>query len=314
MVSSKHHVSVLLDEVIDLMPVVDNGIYVDCTLGMGGHTKALLNKIPKSAQVICFDKDSFAIDNFKTYLNQHKIQNVMLIHDDFKNLKQHLLDLKIDRVNGIMFDLGVSSPQLDNADRGFSYHLDAPLDMRMNQAQELSAFTVVNTYPLEKLITIFKRYGESPYAVKVAQAIIKAREIKPIATTLELVDVIKNALPAKELHKNKHPAKVFFQAIRIEVNQELDNLANTILDASSVLNSEGVLSVISFHSLEDKIVKECFKKLTTSNIPSYVPTTSNDIEFKYLLKQTPKDTELENNIRARSAKVRVIQRKESHEK
>ncbi len=312
MASSKIHQSVLLDEII--MPVVSHGVYVDCTLGMGGHTKALLKKVPHDATVVCFDKDAFAIDNFKAYQKQHQIKNVILVHDDFKNLKQRLLDLDIKHVNGFIFDLGVSSPQLDNADRGFSYHLDAPLDMRMDQSQTLSAATVVNTYPLEKLTDIFKRYGESHFAYQVAQAIVKARDKSSINTTWQLVDVIKSALPAKELHKNKHPAKVFFQAIRIEVNQELEHLTQALNDASSFLTEEGVLSVISFHSLEDKIVKECFKKLTTSNIPSYVPTAIDDVLFKYVLKQTPKAEELEQNVRARSAKVRVIKRKGSYEK
>lgn len=296
------------------MPLVENGTYVDCTLGMGGHTKALIKKVPASANIICFDKDSFAIDNFKTYLNKHQIKNVILIHDDFKHLKKHLLELNKTAVNGIIFDLGVSSPQLDNAERGFSYHHDAWLDMRMDQNQTLSAHVVINTYSLEKLSYIFKKYGQSPFAYKVAQAVVKARIKEPINTTFELVEIIKATLPKKELHKNKHPAKVFFQALRIEVNQELDNLDNTLYDASQLLEKEGVLSVISFHSLEDKIVKECFNKLTTSNIPSYLPTTKSSVLFQYLLKQTPSVQELENNHRSRSAKVRVIQRKESHEK
>ncbi len=314
MSTSNYHQSVLLNETIDLVPKKDNATYVDCTLGMGGHTKTLLRTLTSPCTLIGFDKDTFAIDNFKNQLDEFGEHRIILLHDDFKNLKEALSKLGINAVDGIIFDLGVSSPQLDNPERGFSYHHDAMLDMRMNCNQEKSALTVVNEYSCEALSKIFKEYGESRYATVVAQAICRAREIQPINTTLQLVDVIKKALPVKELYQDKHPAKVFFQAIRIEVNQELETLACALKDAANLLKEGGRLLVISFHSLEDKIVKQVFKELTTSKIPSYIPTASDDVLFKYVAKIQPSAAELQNNGRARSAKLRVIERKVKDEK
>ncbi len=310
MSTSNYHQSVLLQETIDLVPHHPGGVYVDCTLGMGGHTKRLLDQLPAGATLIAFDKDMFAIDNFQSVVARYPQHSIILYHDDFQNMPSRLNTLGISAVDGIIFDLGVSSPQLDNAERGFSYHQDAPLDMRMDSSQSKSAYTVVNEYPCEELTRIFKIYGESRYAAAVAQAICQSRVVQPIRTTMELVEIIKKALPVRVLHQDKHPAKVFFQAIRIEVNQELETLANTLKSAANLLKVGGRLLVISFHSLEDRIVKQVFQELTTSKIPAYLPTAGNDVQFQYVAKLQPSVTELQNNGRARSAKLRVIERKE----
>lgn len=304
-----YHYSVMLNETIENIPIVEEGIYVDCTLGMGGHSKLILEKISKNSKLICFDKDLFAINNFKIYLQDNKIENVILVHDDFKNLKSRIKELNIKNVNAFIFDLGVSSPQLDNAERGFSYHTDGPLDMRMDSTQLISAKNIINEYPFEKLFEIFKNFSESKFSYQVAKKIIKEREIKEITSTLQLVEIIKSSLPNKELNKKKHPAKVFFQAIRIEVNQELSNLDKSILDASDLLTLTGVISIITFHSLEDKIIKNTFKKLTESKIPSYLPIKESDINFKLLSKASkPSIKELDENRRSKSAKLRIIRK------
>ncbi len=314
MTSSNYHYSVLIEEILNKFPIIENGVYVDCTLGMGGYSKRILNLIPKTATLICFDKDEFAINNFKKYLNENNIKNVILINDDFVNLKSHLNKLEIDKIDWIVYDLGVSSPQIDNPERGFSYKNNGPLDMRMDTKQSIRASDVINSYPFEKIVDIFKKYGESKYSYNVAKKIVEERQKKHFETTFELVDVIKKSLPLKELNKNKHPAKVFFQAIRIEVNQELSFLEDSIYEAANMLNNNGKMQVVTFHSLEDKIIKETFKKLTTSKIPSYVPTKVNDVEFKTKKSIKPSLKELNENSRSKSAKLRILIRKENDEK
>lgn len=310
---SNYHYSVMLNEVIKNLDPKENAIYVDCTLGMGGYAKKILSIIPKTSLLICFDKDPFAIDNFQSYITKNLISNVKLINDDFKNLKKYLDDMNIKNIDWIVYDLGVSSPQIDNSIRGFSYKNDGPLDMRMNTNQKTSAFDIVNFYTLEKLFKIFKEYAESKFSMNVAKAIIDYRKNKSINTTLELVDIIKSALPTKELVKNKHPAKVFFQAIRIEVNQELSFLEESINQSASMLSKDGILQVVTFHSLEDKIIKDSFKKLTSSKIPSYLPIKDDDILFKVEKSIKPSKKELEENSRSKSAKLRILVRKGKNE-
>lgn len=314
MTSSNFHQSVLLKEALSYLKFAKNYIYVDCTLGMGGHSSAIIKNMDNSSRLICFDKDHFAITNFRKQLNKQN-SNVILIHDDFNRFDSYLKSLNITSVNAFLFDLGVSSPQIDNAERGFSFQHNGPLDMRMDSGQKLTASHIINHYSQQELSLIFKKYGESKYANSVAKMIIKIRKLKPITTTFELVDVIKSALPKKELVKNKHPAKVFFQALRIVVNNELDNLSTTIFKASRFLAPGGLIMVISFHSLEDRIIKSCFHELTTSKMPKYLPINHDEnIMFEYVKIVQPSTEELALNSRSRSAKLRIIKRKENYEK
>lgn len=304
------HVSVLLKESIDSLSIREDGIYVDATLGYAGHSSEILKRI-KTGYLFAFDQDQEAISHsekkLSTISNRYEI-----IKSNFCMMKEKLKERNIDQVNGILFDLGVSSPQLDEATRGFSYHQDAPLDMRMDQEKEFSAYDVVNQYTLEQLTDIFFRYGEEKYARSIAKNIVLARGEKPIKTTLELVEIIKRSIPEKA-KRDKHPARKVFQAIRIEVNHELDILEQSILDATSLLKVGGRLSVITFHSLEDRIVKNTFKQLTTvddmvkglPNIPeSYLP----DYRLVTTHAISPTDAEIEANNRSRSSKLRVIER------
>ena len=253
------HISVLLNECIDNLNIKEDGIYVDATLGYAGHSSQILKRIARGC-LFAFDQDGEAIEYSTKILDQIN-DNYEIINSNFVNIKEELEKRNIKGVDGILFDLGVSSPQLDEEERGFSFHKDAKLDMRMNQKQELSAFEVVNTYPKEKLMKIFFEYGEEKFSKSIAEAICKYRETKQIETTLELTEIIRNSVPEKyrRLH---HPARKVFQAIRIEVNDEL-NVLQKALDASlELLNPGGRLCVISFHSLEDRIVKNTFKKAT----------------------------------------------------
>ncbi|QCZ36543.1 16S rRNA (cytosine(1402)-N(4))-methyltransferase RsmH [Mycoplasma nasistruthionis] len=297
---NKLHYSVLLNETIDSLGINPEGIYVDLTIGMGGHSSAILAKLT-NGHLYGFDKDSYAISQTQNRLEQIS-WNFTLIQSDFKDIKQKLAQLGIFKVNGIIADLGVSSPQLDQAQRGFSYNKDARLDMRMDQSQSLDAYYVVNEYPVEKLAKIFWDYADVKLNQKVAKAIVSAR---PITTTLQLVDVIKSAYPAALL-RQKNPAKAIFQAIRIEVNNELDSLKQLLTDALDLLEVNGTLSIITFHSLEDKLVKELQKEITTSKVPSKMPIQ----EVKnYSIKQVkPSKQELLENKRSRSAKLRIIKK------
>lgn len=290
----------MLSETIDSLNIKPNGIYVDLTVGMGGHSSAILKQIPEGL-LIAFDKDDYALEQSKKRLSAIG-NNFKLIKSDFKDIKAKLLELGIEKVDGIIADLGISSPQIDNAERGFSYNKEAKLDMRMNQQQQLTAYDVVNSYSEEKLADILWNYADVKLNKKVAKAILNAR---PISTTLELVDVVKSAYPAALL-RQKNPAKAIFQAIRIEVNNELESLEQLLHDAIDLLKINGTLSIITFHSLEDKMVKNFIKELTKSDLPSRMPVME---EKKFAIKQIkPSKQEIEENNRSRSAKLRVIKK------
>ena len=302
------HISVLLNECIDNLNIKEDGIYVDATLGYAGHSSQILKRIARGC-LFAFDQDGEAIEYSTKILDQIN-DNYEIINNNFVNIKEELEKRNIKGVDGILFDLGVSSPQLDEAERGFSFHNDAKLDMRMNRKQELSAYEVVNTYPKEKLIKIFYEYGEEKFSKSIAEAICKYRETKPIETTLELTEIIKNSVPEKyrRLH---HPARKVFQAIRIEVNDELNVLEKALHDSLELLNPGGRICVITFHSLEDRIVKNIFKEATKENeLYKGMPNIPDEYKTKYKLigKYKPTKEELENNNRSRSAILRVIER------
>ena len=302
------HISVLLEESVKSLNLNEDSIIVDATLGYGGHSSKILERI-KRGHLFAFDQDSEVIPYSTNRLNAIGT-NFTIIKSNFINMKNELLNLGITKVDGVLFDLGVSSPQLDNSDRGFSYHNDAKLDMRMDRENNFSAYDVVNNYDISKLTEIFNKYGESKFSRNIAKKIVEYRKNKNIETTLELVEIIKTAVPMK-FRVDKHPARQIFQAIRIEVNHELDVIEPALEDALSLLNVGGRVSVITFHSLEDKIVKKYFKRKCEidskvkglPNIPEeYLP------DFKLVITITPSDAELKNNNRARSAKLRVIER------
>lgn len=305
------HISVLLNESIDMLQIKEDGIYVDCTLGRGGHSSEILKRLT-SGHLYAFDCDQNAIDESMPRLKKIGDQ-FTLIHSPFENLKSELAKRGVNFVDGIFMDLGVSSPQFDDAQRGFSYRWDARLDMRMDQSQELDAYVVVNTYDKEDLIRILKRYGEEPFAQKIADKICKVREIAPIETTFELVDVIKSALPAAVLRKKGHPAKQTFQAIRIEVNHELEQLETVLHDGLTMLNPHGRMAVITFHSLEDRIVKEIFKEVAVAKkVNKRLPQVGTENLEYQLVNRKPvlaSSEELEMNNRAHSAKLRGIEKK-----
>lgn len=304
------HKSVLLKETIKYLNIVEDGIYIDATLGYGGHSGEILKKITRG-YLFAFDQDVDAINYSKKYLDKIG-SNFTIIKSNFKNIKEKLEELNINEVDGILFDLGVSSPQLDNASRGFSYHNNAPLDMRMDYDNPLNAYEVINNYDVKMLFKIIKDYGEETYAKKISLNIDKFRKIKPIKTTYELSEIIKDSYPYKKkiLH---HPARKTFQAIRIEVNHELDILEDSINNALSLLKSKGVLCVITFHSLEDRIVKNIFKRVTEVNHElKNLPIIPEEYQPKYRLVTkkviVPQISEIEENNRSRSAKLRVIER------
>lgn len=301
------HESVLLTESIDYLNLNKASIVVDCTLGYGGHSSHILKKIPNGF-LYAFDQDSEAIKKANPKLKAIG-NNYEIINTNFVNLKEEITK-RIDKVDGILFDLGVSSPQLDEADRGFSFHKDSKLDMRMNQNQSLTAYDVVNTYPLNKLIQIFKTYGEEKYAKSIALGITKEREKAPIETTLQLAEIIKQNVPEK-YRKKSHPARKVFQAIRIEVNDELNVFEKALKDALNIIKPKGRICVITFHSLEDRICKQIFKQVSTppkelQNLP-VIPDEYKP-KYKIIANIKPKDSEINHNNRARSARLRVIER------
>lgn len=302
------HVSVLLNEAIENLNIKEDGIYVDCTLGYAGHSKEILKRI-KKGKLFAFDQDGEAINYSKKILDQIS-SNYEIINSNFVNIKEELNKRGINKVDGILFDLGVSSVQLDEAERGFSYHKDAKLDMRMNQKQDFSAYDVVNSYSLEELVKIFYEYGEEKYARPIAKAIVKYRENKKIETTLELAELIKNSVPQK-YKRDSHPARKVFQAIRIEVNKELDVFKIALDDSIELLNTNGRLCVITFHSLEDRICKNKFKEISeVDKLVKGLPVIPNEYKpkVKIIGKFKPSKTELENNNRSRSAILRVIEK------
>lgn len=308
------HVTVLLNEAVEGLNIQPGGTYVDATLGGGGHTSAIIKQL-ESGHLYSFDQDKTAISYNKQHLAEAISNNKLtLIQDNFRHLRSALALHGVDRIDGIVYDLGVSSPQFDDAKRGFSYRLDAPLDMRMNQDQELSAFEVVNEWPYEQLVRILYRYGEEKFAKQIARKIEQQRESQPIKTTFELVDVIKSAIPAAARRHGGHPAKKTFQAIRIAVNDELGALEDSLEQSLDLLNVGGRISVITFQSLEDRLVKTMFnEKVTVStDLPVGLPIIPPEMEPKYKLINKkpilPNKEELEENHRSHSAKLRVIER------
>ncbi|MGL4739613.1 MAG: 16S rRNA (cytosine(1402)-N(4))-methyltransferase RsmH [Sarcina sp.] len=305
------HISVLLNECIEGLNIKENGIYVDCTLGGAGHSSVILQHLNKEGRLIGIDQDKDALKAAGEKLKDFK--NATLVHSNFEEIKNVLEGLEINGVDGILIDLGVSSYQLDNADRGFSYMQDAPLDMRMNREEAFSAYEVVNGYTTEQLFRVIREYGEEKFAKRIADFIIRAREEKPIETTFELVEIIKSAIPAKARREGPHPAKRTFQAIRIEVNRELAIIGNTIKDGVSKLNKGGRMAIITFHSLEDRIVKKAYKDLTNPcTCPSGFPVcVCNSEPIVKIITRKPIEAskeELEYNPRSRSAKLRVLEK------
>ena len=289
------------DKAIELLDVKEDGIYVDGTLGRGGHSRLILEKL-KKGKLYCFDLDEEAIEESKELLKEY--DNVVFIHDNYMNMKNY-----VDQVDGILLDLGVSSPQFDEAERGFSYRYDGPLDMRMNKEDELSAYDVVNRYSEERLAEVLWEYGEEKFARKIAKKIVENR---PIESTLKLVEVIKSALPNKVLSKKGHPAKQSFQAIRIEVNHELDSLKTFLEEMDGILKVNGRAVIITFHSLEDKLVKRHFKKLTSVEDDKRIALRPEQVkEADYVLLNhgdKPDEAEIANNTRAKSAIIRGVKK------
>ncbi len=306
------HQPVLLNEVILGLAISSKGTYVDCTLGRGGHSEAILKRATEG-HLIAFDQDEEAIIESKKRLKPYEKQ-ITYIHANFVRLKEELLALGIKEVDGVLMDLGVSSPQFDDGKRGFSYRYDARLDMRMNQDQDLTAYDVINTYDVRNLTRIFRDYGEEPFAYEIAKRIIKEREKGPITTTFDLVNIIKKALPPRALSKKGHPAKQVFQAIRIEVNDELNILRLALNAALSVLKVKGRLAIITFHSLEDRIVKRAFKEATsissyTRGMPIILEQEEPDFVLVNKHATIASDDELAHNPRSKSAKLRIIERR-----
>lgn len=305
------HKSVLLDECIEGLNIRNDLIYVDGTLGGAGHSYEILKKLNGSGMLIGIDRDNDALNAASKRLSE--FSNYKLVHDNHSNIKNILENLNIKGVDGILLDLGVSSYQLDEASRGFSYMNDARLDMRMNQEDELSAFEVVNNYPEEKLFRIFKDYGEEKFSSSIAKKIVEKRKEKEIETTFELVDIIKSAMPKRALNEKQHPAKRVFQAIRIEVNSELTLLKKAVVDSIMSLNKNGRLLIITFHSLEDKIVKHTYEEMEgRCTCPKDFPVCVCGFKSsgKIITKKpiVSGEEEVLENPRARSAKLRIFER------
>lgn len=299
------HISVLLEESVNSLNIKPDGVYIDCTAGGGGHSAVILSRLGEGGRLICVDQDPTAIQVVSERFKND--DRVTVVHSNFSNFAQILDDLDVDYVDGIVADLGVSSHQLDTAERGFSFHKDAPLDMRMSQKGK-SARDVVNTYTENQLYTIIKSYGEEKFADRVARAIVKARQEKAIETTIELSDIVSNAIPAK-FRRNAHPARKTFQAIRIEVNGELDVLRETLPVMFDRLKGDGVMSIITFHSLEDRIVKDFFRTLKEGcTCPKDFPVCVCGKQPKAIVKSAgvkASEKELDDNNRSRSAKLRT---------
>ena len=308
-----NHVTVLLNEAIDNLNVKPDGTYVDATLGGGGHSQLLASRLT-TGKLWSFDQDITAINYNKEHLATELAEGkVAFIQNNFRNLRDALAEVGVTEIDGIVYDLGVSSPQFDDGQRGFSYNYDAPLDMRMNQSQELTARTVVNEGDFHDLLRILSRYGEEKFAKQIARAIERQREIQPIETTFELVEVIKSAIPAAARRTGGHPAKRSFQAIRIAVNDELGVVEESLAQALDMLKVGGRISVITFHSLEDRLVKTMFKEKTAvPELPAGLPIIPDEMQPDYKLVTRkpilPSEEEMANNHRAHSAKLRVIER------
>ncbi len=308
------HYTVLLKETVDGLQVKPDGVYVDCTLGGAGHSEYLLTQLNEYGHLYAFDQDQKALAHAKTRLQKYVDKGqVTFIKSNFRNIKEELAEHGVFHVDGILYDLGVSSPQLDEAERGFSYHQDAPLDMRMDQDAPLTAREVVNTYSYSELVKIFFRYGEEKFSKQIAREIERVREKQPIETTGELVEIIKTAIPAPARRKGGHPAKRIFQAIRIAVNDELGAVEESLEQAIDLLAKNGRISVITFHSLEDRIVKTMFKEYSTvQDLPPGIPVVPEEFqpELKVITRKPilPSDSELSENNRSRSAKLRIAEK------
>lgn len=308
------HETVLLHETVDGLDIKPDGVYVDCTLGGAGHAQYLLDQLGPQGHLYAFDQDMTAINNAKLKLADYVEKGqVTFIHQNFRHLKQALEELGISQVDGIYYDLGVSSPQLDVAERGFSYGQEARLDMRMNQEQALSAYEVVNDWPYEDLVHILYRYGEEKFAKRIARAIEERRAQQPIETTTELAEIVKMAIPAATRRTGGHPAKRSFQAIRIAVNDELGAVEDSLEQALALLKPEGRISVITFHSLEDRLVKQLFKEVSQGpEVPRGLPVLPGQMQAPFaLVNRKPivaSPEELEANNRSRSAKLRILRK------
>lgn len=314
MTETFQHYTVMLQETVDGLKIKPDGIYVDCTLGGAGHSEYLLSQLGKEGHLYAFDQDQKALDNAQKRLAKYVAAGqVTFIKANFRYIKEALAQRDVSAVDGILYDLGVSSPQLDEAQRGFSYHQDAPLDMRMDQSATFSAYQVVNEYSYQELVKIFFRYGEEKFSKQIARKIEAARLTAPIETTGELVELIKAGIPAPARRKGGHPAKRIFQAIRIAVNDELGAVEDSLEAAISLLKPQGRISVITFHSLEDRIVKTIFKEYSTpKDLPPGLPMVPE--EYQPILKLvnrkpiTASKEELAENNRSRSAKLRIAEK------
>lgn len=305
------HISVLLEECIDALNIKEDGIYVDCTLGGAGHSSEIIKRLSSKGTLIGIDQDTDALKAAKERLKEY--ENVIYVHDNFHNIEEILKNLGIDKVDGILMDLGVSSYQLDAGERGFSYMHDGALDMRMDRDSDFSAYDIVNGYSKEQLYKIIKEYGEEKFAKRVADFIVDRRSPKPIETTFELVDIIKAAIPAKARREGPHPAKRTFQAIRIEVNRELAILNKAIEDGVEHLNENGRMGIITFHSLEDRIVKVKFRELENPctcprDFPMCICNKKPKVKVLTRKPIDPSEQELEINPRSRSAKLRCVEK------
>ena len=310
---SNEHKPILLNEVIEGLDIKSDGVYLDLTLGRAGHSKEILKRLSLNGLLIGIDQDEEAISYSRVELS--KISNrYKIVKSNFSNIKNILSDLNISTLDGALFDLGVSSPQFDEDYRGFSYRFNNKLDMRMDLSSSLTAYDVVNTYSFKELLRVFKEYGEDKYSYNIAKNIVKERDIKPIVTTFDLVDIIKRSKPLKELNKVGHPAKQIFQAIRIEVNNELNVLKKALEDVINSLNINGRVCVSTFHSLEDRIVKNLFKKYSVvegNRINDF--RKAKDIEEANFIEVNkkvivPSEEEIINNPRSKSAKLRILKR------
>ena len=304
------HYSVLLNEAVEGLNIKEDGIYVDCTLGGAGHSLEILKRL-KTGKLYAFDQDNVALENAKQKLAEYS-DKVVFIKSNFVNLKEKLADYGVYEVDGVLYDLGVSSPQLDTPERGFSYNYDTKLDMRMDTDAKISAYEVVNEYSYNDLVTIFYRYGEENFSKQIARNIEKKREQKPIETTFELVEIIKDSIPAAKRRTGGHPAKRVFQAIRIAVNNELSVFEDSLEQAIEIVSVGGRISVITFHSLEDRICKQIFNSYAKEkDIPKNLPIMPEESlsKLKVITRKPiyPSDIELEENNRSRSAKLRVAE-------
>lgn len=308
------HVTVLLNEAVENLNIKPDGVYVDCTLGGGGHTRKILSELGNQGRLFSFDQDMTAIQHCESlFADEIQSGKLTLIKDNFRNINSRLSDLSIQKVDGIVYDLGVSSPQFDIAQRGFSYRFDAPLDMRMDQSQDLTAGKIVNEWSYDHLVKIFSCYGEEKFAKSIARKIEERRLVKQIETTSELVNIIKAGIPARARRTGGHPAKRVFQALRIAVNDELGSLEDSLNQALRLLKVDGRVAVITFQSLEDRLVKRIFKEHSSlPDLPPGLPVIPQDVKVNFRLVNRkpiiPTENEIQNNHRAHSAKLRVIER------